>query len=175
MTCFYPTMLFIFFLSKAAKVVAPGGVSMYRQPCFLGGGRGVETIAGWASVTKSLLRSPVVMSLHCYQHRSWGEKKKKSNPLKSISIVENVIYFKQVQWAQSNKRSVWTGDGCGEPVTLSTAFTGVEFVQIGSVHGCARLPVWSLAAAVPTAGSAAAPALAHAQRQLNILVGLVRQ
>lgn len=49
-------------------------------------------------------------------------------------------------------------------------------VQIGSIHA-ARLSVWSAAAtaAALSAGSAAAPALARAQRQLNILVGLVRQ
>lgn len=85
------------------------------------------------------------------------------------------IYLKQVQWAQSNKKK------CVNLRRLQR--TGHFFfnciyrrgvVKIGSIHA-ARLSVWSEKAAARTAASAAAPGLARAQRQLNILVGLVRQ
>lgn len=87
------------------------------------------------------------------------------------------IYLKQVQWAKSNKKSVWTSDGSGEPAILWTAFTGVELLKLDPFMLRGRLSVWSAAAAAATltAGTPAAPALARAQRQLNILVGLVRQ
>lgn len=89
------------------------------------------------------------------------------------------IYLKQVQWAKSNMTSVWTSDGSGEPTILWTAFTGVELLKLDPFMLRRRLSVWSAAAAAAaatlTAGTPAAPALARAQRQLNILVGLVRQ
>lgn len=68
----------------------------------------------------------------------------------------------------------WTSDGSGEPAILWTAFTGVELLKLDPFMLRGRLSVWS-AAATLTAGTPAAPALARAQRQLNILVGLVRQ